>query len=168
MKLALILMLAMLTASCGETYEMQSESMAPTINPGDVVDADMEAYANATPAQWDMVVFESPRDPNVEWVHRVVGLPGDVINITDSGLYINGTRETYAERTLKIKHTAAYNAYSNIIFPYTVPQGHYLLLGDNPAEAEDGRYHGPTPLIKIKGKILGVNPLATKIVKENK
>jgi len=168
MKLALLLMLAMLIASCGDTYEMQSESMAPTIKPGDVVDADMHAYEDTTPARWDMVVYNSPNNDGEDWVHRVVGLPSDVLDITDSGLFINGKRERYAEQTLKIRHTAGYNDNSKIIFPYTVPHGHYLLLGDNPAEAIDGRYIGPTPLNKIKGKILGVNPLATKIVKENK
>src|SRR5688500_7198735 len=98
--LASILAFTLTISSCEKTYDMHSDSSEPAIDSGDIVNADMEIYEKSDPKRWEMVVFLGEQDQ--DWLSRVVGLPGEEINLTDSGLFINGKRETYHEQALKI------------------------------------------------------------------
>ena len=163
MKRLPILALAFVLFACDE-YRQNSPAMEPTIKHGDLVDADMSAYASAAPQRWDVVVFESPTGEG-DWVSRVVGLPGETIDIADGAVTINGVAQTPPDTAIRY----AKEPLAKAALPYVIPSDAYFLLGDNTIEAMDGREFGATPRAKIKGKVTGVNtnPIQKKILDES-
>lgn len=97
----------------------------------------------------DIIVFEFPEDPSKDFIKRVVGKPGDVIEIRDKRFYRNGeiVREEY------IQHTDERVVDRRDDFgPYTVPEDSYFVLGDNRDESYDSRFWGSVEREKILGK----------------
>ena len=88
-----------------ETSRVHSISMEPTILPGDVILVKKAAYAlripfthlrlldTGTPRRGDVVVFEDPRDPGSDYVKRVVGVPGDMVELREQVLHVNGVAQ---------------------------------------------------------------------------
>ncbi|MBI5455044.1 MAG: signal peptidase I [Deltaproteobacteria bacterium] len=100
----------------------------------------------------DVVVFRFPGDRSKDYIKRVIGLPGDRVELRDKVLYLNGEKMDdpwgvnkgglYGEDTEK-----------NVNFgPYTVPEGTVFVMGDNRDRSYDSRYWGPVPFKDIKGK----------------
>lgn len=163
MKRLPILALALVLFACDE-YRQNSPAMEPTIKHGDLIDADMSAYNNSAPKRWDIVVYESPTGEG-DWISRVVGLPGETIDIADGAVMINGAAQTPPDLALRyVKEPLAKAA-----LPYAIPTDAYFLLGDNTSEAYDGREFGAIPRAKIKGKVTGLNtnPIQKKILDES-
>jgi signal peptidase I len=97
----------------------------------------------------DIIVFEFPEDPSKDFIKRVVGVPGDVIEIKDKNFYRNGIniQEEYIqhldERVVDRRDDFG---------PYTVPENSYFVLGDNRDESYDSRFWGVVEREKILGK----------------
>ncbi len=97
----------------------------------------------------DIIVFEFPEDPSKDFIKRVVGKPGDVIEIRDKRFYRNG--EIVSEEY--IQHTDDRVVDRRDDFgPYTVPEDSYFVLGDNRDESYDSRFWGSVEREKILGK----------------
>jgi signal peptidase I len=104
----------------------------------------------------DIVVFKHPKDPERDLIKRIIGLPGDTIELQLKQVHVNGKKldEPYA-------HFLDYPAASpeetdpRVRYgPVTVPPGHYFAMGDNRDNSEDSRYWGFLPLDNVKGKAL--------------
>jgi signal peptidase I len=103
--LAAVLLALLLRGFVVESFRIPSGSMAPTLLPGDHVFVSKLAYGvrlpfthlrllpRAGPRRGDVVVFESPRERGVDVVKRVVGIPGDVVELREQLLYVNGVRQ---------------------------------------------------------------------------
>jgi signal peptidase I len=100
-------------------------------------------YFFHAPHRGEVVVFRFPRDPSRDFIKRVVGLPGETIELRQGVLYING--EAMDEKYLKDKGDV--NMALRVI-----PQGQYFLLGDNRTNSSDSRSWGPVPHQNIVGK----------------
>ncbi len=107
----------------------------------------------------DIVVFKSLEEPGKDLVKRVIGLPGDRIEIKNKQVLING--EPVAEsfklhKDDRIFQENVYYRYDDLIRdnfgPLDVPPGHYFVMGDNRDESYDGRYWGFLPFDHIKGR----------------
>jgi signal peptidase I len=102
---AAVLLALVVRAFALEAYRIPSGSMAPTLLAGDHVFVSKLAYGlrvpfthlvlleRGAPRRGDVVVFESPRDPGADVVKRVVGVPGDVVELREQVLYVNGVRQ---------------------------------------------------------------------------
>lgn len=95
----------------------------------------------------DIVVFKYPDDRKVLYVKRVIGLPGDTIEIKDGVLYING--KLYKEDYLKEPMIGSFG-------PYKIPAGHYFMMGDNRNDSHDSRFweNKYVPRDDIIGKVI--------------
>ena len=112
------------------------------------------------PRRGDVVVFRSPENPQIDLVKRLIGLPGDTIQLVQKRLYVNGELvpdDDYAihgDPQVGVKPTPFnLRLYRRDNFgPYTVPPGHFFFLGDNRDFSYDSRYWGPVPEHFIKGR----------------
>ena len=149
-----------------QNYEVFGGSMEPTIHTGDHIIVNKAAYVSldlhkmskfvpfydaeegqvldifGEPARGDVVIINSPSPPPEQLIKRIVGVPGDTVEIRGGDLFINGERiqEVY------IRGSAP------SISPIVIPRDHYYVLGDNRAHSNDSRYFGPVPRDSIVGK----------------
>ena len=164
-----------------------SGSMRPTLLEGDVVLIDRLAYdfklplsdvaifALANPARGDVVTFTSPRD-GVRLIKRLVAVPGDVVEMREEVLYINGSAARYANTSLvtepledggstvairATEHGAGKDhavqflpdvAARRSFGPLVVPEANYFFLGDNRDNSADSRYIGFVPRRLLIGR----------------
>ena len=110
--------------------EVPTGSMEHTIEVDDCILGLQLAYLFAEPERGDILIFPWPDNPDVTYVKRVIGLPGETVEIKNGAVYINGTpiKETY----LKEEMVGEYG-------PYVVPEGCYFMLGDNRNSSWDSR-----------------------------
>jgi signal peptidase I len=113
----------------------------------------------------DVVVFKYPEDPERDFIKRCLGLPGEVVEIADKRLHVDGeplaeegyTRfsdpETYPDSSL-VRRSHGYYWARDQYGPYEVPPGHYFCLGDNRDRSQDSRFWGPVPRELVKGRAL--------------
>lgn len=136
--------------SWSRSLKIPNGAMLPTFVPGDHIVVNKRAYGNATPRRGDVIVFNSPQDETKLFVKRVIGIPGDVIEVRNQAIYLNGTvlTESYIQHT--DTHIQATDVRDNL-GPVTVPPDSYFVLGDNREDSLDSRFWGYVP----KGKILG-------------
>lgn len=118
-----------------QTVTMQEGSMEPTFSTGDVFFMNKAAYKMGSPERGDVIAFKtSPDDDASMHIKRVIGLPGEVIQIQDGQILING--ETYREgRNLpSISNPGLADT------AVSLQAGEYFVLGDNRNNSEDSRY----------------------------
>jgi signal peptidase I len=144
-----------------EARYIPSGSMLPTLQINDRLIIDKISYRVTNPVRGDIVVFnptaqlEKEKDDdgkqkfNEAFIKRVIGLPGDKIDVKGGKVYING--KVITEKYLG--EAPQYNWSSTELTPDgIVPEGHYLVLGDNRNNSYDSHYWGFVPKEKIVGK----------------
>ncbi|MGH9330005.1 MAG: signal peptidase I, partial [Vicinamibacterales bacterium] len=106
----------------------------------------------------DIVVFKYPEDPERDFIKRVIGLPGETLEVREKKVYINGAaiEEPYVHY---LEPAGAYGEVTSFDVrdrygPVTVPHGHYFVMGDNRDNSQDSRYWGFLPRHYVKGKAL--------------
>lgn len=95
----------------------------------------------------DMFAKLNKKEGHLRLVKRVIGMPGDVIEIKDGFVFING--EQLDEPYLEVPTSA-----KSLEYPLTVPDDFYFCMGDNRTVSYDSRDFGPVPIEKIEGKVL--------------
>lgn len=121
-------------------------SMENTIKIDDRIIAFRLAYLFGEPKRGDIIVFRYPDEEETLYVKRVIGLPGETVEVLDGKVFINGSPDALDEEYLKEE---AYGSFG----PYTVPEGHYFMMGDNRNNSLDSRYW--TNKYVAEDKILG-------------
>lgn len=110
--------------------EVPTGSMESTIEVDDCILGFQLAYLFNGPERGDIVIFPWPDNQEVTYVKRVIGLPGETVEIKDGAVYING--EPIEEPYLKEVMTGEFG-------PYVVPEGSYFMMGDNRNSSQDSR-----------------------------
>lgn len=117
-------------------------SMEPTLKSGEFVIVNKLAYRFGDPQMGDVIVFHYPRDPEQEYIKRVIGLPGDVVRVKNGMVFVN-------EQLIDEPYIAAAPAYES---EWIVPDNSLFVLGDNRNNSSDSHNWGPVPLKNIIGK----------------
>lgn len=120
-------------------------SMSPTIKPGDHLIVSLLPYYYRDPVRGEIVVFEYGGD---RLIKRVIGEPGDLIDLRDGIVYINDTPLDESDYLQETGMTYPY-AGTEVVFPYRVPEGYYFMMGDNRKNSKDSRVFGPISREKI-------------------
>lgn len=131
----LTIVLAIVAAKAINKYviikaEVPTGSMEHTIEVNDCILGLQLAYLFSEPERGDIVIFPYPDNPEVTYVKRVIGLPGETVEIKNGSVYIDG--EPIEEPYLKEAMVGEYG-------PYVVPEGCYFMLGDNRNSSQDSR-----------------------------
>jgi signal peptidase I len=111
----------------------------------------------------DILVFKYPQDPERDFIKRVIGLPGETLEVRNKKVFINGKplNEPYVHFLFPPEERAPGDVKFDLseksdYGPVTVPERHYFMMGDNRDNSEDSRYWGFMPADYIKGKALFV------------
>ena len=124
-------------------------SMEPTLNHGDYVILSRFSYIFSEPEPGDIVAFPYRGNPSEHYIKRVIGRPGDIIDLRDYRFVINGEPLDDGFSFEEIV------ALGDVMFPLTVPEGQYFMLGDNRNGSKDSRYSsvGCVPKKEMLGKV---------------
>ena len=171
-----------------EPFRIPSGSMMPTLVQGDFIFVkkysyglrwpviEKKFYATSSPERGDVVVFRLPSNPKINYIKRVVGLPGDIISYDGARLTINGQLmnvsedaeatasdsgyiygELLGERQHSIRHRAniAENLRPNVR-TYEVKPEHFFMMGDNRDNSQDSRFIGQIPETHLVGEAVRI------------
>ena len=182
----IILVVLLLRSFIVEPFRIPSASMMPTLQVGDFILVNKYAYGVrlplvgtkvvdvGEPRRGDVVVFRFPKDPSVDYIKRVVGLPGDRIAYFNKVLYINGKpakqkslglytgvgsglslsgASLRLEQLDGVEHKILIQNNSHLgEGEYIVPEGHYFVMGDNRDNSNDSRFWGTVPEENLVGR----------------
>jgi signal peptidase I len=181
-----ILAVFLIRSFIAEPFKIPSGSMMPTLLAGDFILVNKFTYGlrvpilNNTlieishPKRGDVFVFHYPPDPSIDYIKRVVGLPGDKVLYQDKQLFINGQKidtayiddysyestglnqvhaKRFEEQLGDVKHDLLIEENSmSREGAFEVPKGHYFAMGDNRDNSRDSRYWGFVPEQNLVGK----------------
>jgi len=124
--------------------QVENISMQPTLQPGERLIVNKLAYRLGPIKRGDVIVFHYPRNPNSDYIKRVIGLPGETVRIADGTVYINN-------EPIKEEYISAPPTYFG---EWTVPEGQVFVLGDNRNQSFDSHSWGFVPQELIVGKAI--------------
>jgi len=148
-----------------QAFKIPSGSMIPTLLIGDHILVNKFIYGVKNPftgqvlipvkdvERKDVIVFQYPVNPDQDFIKRVIGLPGDRIEIVDKQVYVNG--EKFVVKNAIFQNPVIYPAGMqprDNLGPLTVPPDSYFVMGDNRDNSLDSRFWGVVPAANIKGK----------------
>ncbi|MCK5494555.1 MAG: signal peptidase I [Candidatus Omnitrophica bacterium] len=132
-----------------QAFKIPAGAMKPTLVEGDRVLVNKAIYRFSEPKRGDVIVFGYPERPKLAFIKRLVGLPGEKVEIKQGKIIINGT-------TIKnLKHFGGYfnaGSYGQEGQVIEIPPGNYFVLGDNTLNSRDSRYWGFLPKENLIGK----------------
>ncbi len=177
-----VFVVLVLRSFVAEPFKIPSGSMLPTLTIGDYILVNKFAYGVrlpvlntkiielSEPKRGEIFVFRYPKDPSLNYIKRVIGLPGDKIEYYDKILYINGKSISQAyqnsyrigdigiaqrltEQLGDIEHEMLIMQHNPIRNDkWIVPEGHYFAMGDNRDNSNDSRFWGFVPEENLVGK----------------
>ncbi len=139
-----------ITSFIAQKTNVIGQSMEPTLHHGDHVIIDKISYRVKEPDRFDIIVFPFQQNPEQNYIKRIIGLPGEEININDGCVYIDG------EPLEEIKELELIANQGSQTYPLLVPKGQYFVMGDNRNNSKDSRFIdvGTIPKSDIVGKAL--------------
>jgi len=179
-----LLAVLLLRSFVAEPFRIPSGSMLPTLEIGDFILVNKFAYGLRLPVlhtkilevgepqRGDVVVFRYPDNPSIDYIKRLVGVPGDVVSWNDKTLIVNGVElnrtlqgdyirpDQRTPPSIHLKEDLLGVTHDILVTPgrvgptgsQTIPAGHYLMMGDNRDNSNDGRMWGLVPEANIVGK----------------
>lgn len=147
--------LACLPMNSYHAYNVPTSAMEFTIMVGDYILVDLDAYDSDAPKPGDVVVFLWPGDSTTNYVKRCVAGPGQLVEMREKRLYVDGAEEVAVPT---IQHTDdMVNDRRDSFGPYKVPPNCYFMLGDNRDDSYDSRFWGPVPARFLLGRVVRIH-----------
>jgi len=139
------LVLILVIEGLSDRVKIEGFSMLPSFHQNDRVIVSKLAYRSNEIERGDIVVFDYPNNPEEEYIKRVIGIPGDIISISDGAVILNGDvlKESYIDDFILGEMDEV-----------VVPIGTIFVLGDNRNHSSDSRYWGALPTEYIIGKAI--------------
>lgn len=125
---------------------VDGSSMENTIHHGDILIINKKSYSVSSPQRYDIINVYAPYKYDNFLVKRIIGLPGDILEINDSILYINGEKiyEQYIKEAMNIPY----------YLKLKIPKDKFFIMGDNRNVSLDSRYFGLIKSEDIQGKVI--------------
>lgn len=137
-----------------EAYNIPSGAMIPTLLVGDHMLANKWIYKVTEPKRSDIVIFPYPEDPSRDFIKRLIAVEGDIVEIKDKRLYLNGKEQT-EQYIINSDNNIRKDERDNC-GPITVPSGNLFVMGDNRDQSYDSRFYGVVPKNTIKAKVMSL------------
>ncbi len=132
-----------------QNFDVDGVSMEPRLHNGERLMVDKVSYMFHSPARGDVVVFVAPPQPTLDYVKRIIALPGDTVSVDNGIPTVNGValKEFYVD-----PHNMGASPTDKLVHNMVVPAGEYFVMGDNRAESFDSRSWGFLPRKDIIGR----------------
>lgn len=137
-----------------QPHKVDGRSMYPNFQDREFILTDKITYRKGDPQRGDVIVFHAPPPYDSDFIKRVIGLPGETIELRDGYTYING--EKLDEPYLPSNYMTDEKAFLRNNIPYKIPDGYYMVFGDNRGFSSDSREWGPISKKAIVGKAMFV------------
>lgn len=147
-------MSGLIKANLVQAYKIPSGGMIPTLFIGDHLLANKFIYKTTDPKRGDIIIFPYPEYPSKDFVKRLIAVEGDVIELRDKRLYLNG-KEQVEPYIINSDNEIGKDTRDNY-GPVTVPPGKLFFMGDNRDRSYDSRFYGFVSKNSIKGKTLSL------------
>lgn len=138
-----------------KTFKIPSKSMQPSIEVGDYLVCNLLYYRSHNPQRGDIIIFKYPRDENVDYIKRIVGLPGDTVELRQNTLFIND-REIDEPYAVYGDNGSGPGPRFRSYGPYFISEDEYFVMGDNRDNSLDSRNFGTVERENIHGKAIFV------------
>ena len=131
--------------------QVKGASMEPSFNSGDYIFTSKVTYKFRPLQRGDVVVFKSPRNPDIEYIKRVVGLPGDRVKVANNNVYVNGiiVNEPYISAKTELWDGGYLRENDELL----IHNGEVFVMGDNRPRSSDSREFGPVPVESVIGQV---------------
>jgi len=127
-----------------QTYEVYLSSMEPSFVEGECIMVNKVIYRSSDPQRGDVIIFWPPTGSGHPYIKRVIGLPGEIVEVKEGRVFVNGTPLDEDEY---IKERPNYT-----MAPVQIPEGEYFVLGDNRNNSSDSHTGWTVPKKDIVGK----------------
>lgn len=124
-----------------QPFVVEGSSMEGNFHNGEYLFIEKVSYKLKAPKRGDVIVFRYPRDVRYNYIKRVIGLPGETVQIKNGYVYIDG--ELLKERYLKNEEGTFVDGNRELNYEVTLEQKQYFVMGDNRAHSSDSREWGP-------------------------
>jgi len=132
--------------------QVKGVSMEPTFQSGDYILTSKISYKFKPIERGDVVVFNSPKNPNIEYIKRIIGLPGDKIMVKNGEVYVND--QILPETYISAKTNLWDGGFLKEGEPIIVPDNYLFVMGDNRPRSSDSREFGPIPISSVVGVVI--------------
>ena len=132
--------------------QVKGHSMEPTFRDGEFILTDKISYRLGMPGRGDVVVFRSPKNADVDFIKRIIALPGETVKISGGKVFVNGRvldESTYLDPTVYTGPESYLSDNRDLL----VPSGKYFVMGDNRMQSSDSRDFGPVLPSEFIGKV---------------
>jgi signal peptidase I len=133
--------------------EINGQSMDPTFHNGEYILTNKVEYKIGNPKRGDIVIFKSPRNKDIDYIKRVIGLPGETIKLSNSTYYINNQKIDESQYLSPDVRTFSGSFLAENV-EFVIPEGKYFVSGDNRMHSSDSREFGPIAKEDFIGKAL--------------
>ncbi len=132
-----------------QPFLVEGSSMEPNFHNGEYILIDKLSYRVQAPKRGDVIVFHPPNNANLNYIKRIIGLPGDRIEIINGKVSVNGAviEEAYIPNAI-----TSYRSSTTAKLDVTLSAGNYYVLGDNRDHSSDSREWNAVPAINIIGR----------------
>ncbi len=133
-----------------QPHQVKGASMDPNFHDNEYILTDKISYRFHTPQRGDVVIFRAPQNRELDYIKRVIGLPGEKVKVQGGEVFVNGQRlkESYLPANLTTNAGDFLRAGQD----YQIPADNYIVFGDNRPHSSDSRAWGPVVKEDIIGK----------------
>lgn len=135
-----------------QPHQVKGSSMEPNFHDNEYILTDKISYRFNQPQRGQVIIFKAPTNPDLDYIKRIIGLPGDTVKVTSGYVYVNGVKLN--EYYLHDQTSILGNGFLKEGEAIKVPEGDYFVMGDNRPHSSDSREFGPIVKSAIIGKAL--------------
>lgn len=135
-----------------QPFIVEGASMAPNFHDGEYLIVDELSYRFFSPQRGEVVIFRPPQNHTVYYIKRVIGLPGETVEIKEGGIYIYNAEHPTGIKLNELGYEIANQISSSQLEKITLNADEYFLMGDNRTNSLDSRSFGPVKFDYLKGR----------------
>ncbi|GCE26141.1 signal peptidase I [Dictyobacter alpinus] len=149
--ITLVLLMLLVVRLAVQNFHIDGQSMEPTLHDQEFILVNKAAYLLQQPARGDIIVFRYPKNPQEDYIKRIIATPGDKISITHDAVIVDGV--ALHERYINKQDAHDYDPATT---RRTIGSDQYFVMGDNRGNSSDSRDWGTVPRQNIIGKAIVV------------